>query len=317
MSITSKLYNIGYKSKILRGIYRNLFYKDRIQVLLYPSFKCNYNCSYCYVKKGKLLEKFGEEHTGKEWAKQLNKFEPSAVSITGGETSLWSLREFLENIDKKHIVFVTSNLSFDLESTLLWLKKIKGLKLSLSFHPEMIDADEFISRFKQVKKAGIFAISSIVAHPDILPKLKYYKEKFKAENIPFDIQTYLSPNFNYDEEDKRMLLSMIDTNRDEIFFDFDSNPKPKKCSAGLKYYFFAPNGDAYMCQSGFLLVNSKLHDKWKAKKSEFFLGNIFNGTFKPKNIDICNYPCSEYCDLVFAKPKLVGFCPNMLEVKRK
>ncbi len=97
---------------------------------------------------------------------------------------------------------------------------------------------------------------------------------------------------------------MIKTNRNEIFFDFDKNPKPKKCLAGQKYYFFAPNGDAYVCQAGFLHVNSKLHKKWKAKKSEFFLGNLFDGTFKPKKMNVCTYPCSEYCDLVWAKPKV-------------
>jgi len=312
----TKFYNIGYKSRLLRSIYRKLFYKDKLQILLYPSFVCNYNCSYCYVKKGKLLEKFNKEYTGKEWAGRLNKFEPAAISVTGGETFLWSLREFLENIDKKHTVFVTSNLSWDVLKNIEWLKRIKNIKLSFSFHPEMIDVDTFIIKFKLVRNSGIFAIASIVAHPNTFPKLNEYVERFKKEGIPFDVQTYLSPDFKYSEKDKKMLIGYIKTYRNETFFDFDIEPKPKTCVAGQRYFFLSPNGDAYTCQAGFLIDNSELHKKWKKKKSIFFMGNIFDDTFKLKKIDVCRYPCSEYCDLVFAKPKLVGFCPNM-EAKRK
>jgi hypothetical protein len=237
------------------------------------------------------------------------------IGIVGGEpfltASTWNLREFLEDIDGKHVIAITSNLSWDLDSVLPWFTRIRAEKkihTTFSFHPFMTDVDTFISKMKILKANKISSTASIVAVPAVLPKLKEFKSKFDDAGIHFAIQTFVDPAFKYTAEQKAFLSKFIVTIRDkdnvEIPFDFDSSPVPKNCVAGQNYYHFLPNGDAYTCQSGFMCVNSAVHTKWKAPKPTFYLGNIFDETFKPREFATkgCVYPCSEYCDRAYARP---------------
>lgn len=305
-----------YKNKVVRKLYNWFTYGNRPNILCYPTFKCNYKCPYCNViTRGKMPERFPDEHSGKEWAEMFNKLEPSLIGFSGGElflnVSKWSLREFLENVDKKHIIAITSNLSWDPDSVLPWLTKVrkeKRVHITFSFHESMTDIDTFIAKMKILKENGINSTISIVAAPAVIPKLDGFKDKFDKAGIRFVIHTFIDPAFKYTPEQKAVLGRYISTIRDEdnveIPFDFDSAPTAKNCIAGKNYYVFVPNGDAYACQSGLFCVNSPVHEKWRAPKSEFDLGNIFAGTFKPRDHETkgCMYPCSEYCDRAKAKP---------------
>jgi hypothetical protein len=311
-----------YKNRIVKKVYDWVVYGNKHKIVCYPTFKCNYDCPYCNVRtRGKMPEKFPEEHSGKEWADMFNRLEPSLIGLSGGELflevpgSTWSIREFLENIDRKHIVAITSNLSWDTDKVLPWLTKARSEKrihITFSFHPSMTNIEPFLEKMKILRKNGIVSTASIVAVPAVFSQLESFKQKFDAAGIRFAVHTFLDPAFKYTQEQKDFLIKFNGTIRDkeddELSFDFDNEPVPKNCVAGKDYYLFVPNGDAYACQSGFFCVNSPVHEKWRANKSEFHLGNVFDNTFKPRNFTTtnCKYPCSEYCDRAYAKPVAVS-----------
>jgi hypothetical protein len=240
----------------------------------------------------------------------FNEFPPSLIELSGGEPFLkgskWDLKAFLNNIDEKHTIHITSNLSWDLKE-LEWFEylfKKKKIRLFCSFHPNMIDINNFISKMKVLKRHKITSSASIVAYPPLFNRLKEFKEKFEKEELTLIISPYIDPQFSYTEEQKRFLIKLQGFYYSPL--EFDKNPKDKNCLAGKKYFFLAPNGDAYSCNAGFYYVNSPLHVNWKADKSEFYLGNIFDKTLKLRFESFkCKYPCSEYCDIVHAKPRIL------------
>jgi len=314
MKIKSRVYRYALRheslSRLMKFLGEKIFFRDVFNILLYPFFYCNYKCPYCIIRKSNFKFK---EHSALEWANAFNKLKRSVISISGGEPFLWKnngMKVFLENIDKKHAIYLVTNLYWKIEDHLSYLKEANerlSLFIAPSFHPHMTDVNIFLKKMKILRDNGFFISSSLVAYPTFFPKLKYYKKKFNDAGISLGIYSYIHPEFRYSDKQRKLLEQVTKKHVRGSITDFDSNPKKKICRAGKTNFLFVPSGDCYICHSGFYCVNSEIYKKYKAKKSEFFIGNIFDGTFKPKKgMTICDKPCSEICDIVCAKPKVIG-----------
>ncbi len=93
---------------------------------VYLTLRCNYNCSFCVLKKRRT-----DTISGAKWIKILNAWPGDAVILAGGEPTLHP--DFMEIVNglKKERVLVYSNLSVD-QRILLRLRKSEWYT---SFHP--------------------------------------------------------------------------------------------------------------------------------------------------------------------------------------
>jgi len=285
-----------------------MMWGDRIHINFTPTFVCNFNCPYCIVNQVQYYKKYKKEHGGKEWLNVFDKYfdKPLLISMSSaGEPFLWKgMKEFLLNISNLHYVQLSSNMSWDIDEFIDALKSCRAnFTLKGSYHPYGIDIDIFIEKLKRLQNEGLKIMAGIVAYPPKLSEIPEIVERFKREKIPFGVESYINPNSKYTKEQNEIIRKYI-KNRPPDIMEFDQNPSLKTCKAGQFYIFLISNGDVYTCAAGFYYVTSPLHKKFRAKKEEFYMGNVFDGTFKVKEKDIiCKYPCSEYCDLEHAQVK--------------
>jgi len=301
----AKVYYVFSKNKLAISLYKKIFYPNKYAVF-YPSFVCNYHCPYCIINKVGYGKKYADyEHSGKEWTNAFSDFPPMVIGVSGGEPFRWSgMPDFLRYISKKHFLNITTNLSWNIDD---FIDKLKSCPASFticgSFHPYMTEIDTFKAKIQRLQDAGFRIFTDIVAYPPIISKLEKFKSIFEKSNIHCEIVSYVDPTHNYTPAEAKIIKDYV-TIRNKCPLDFEKNPGLKSCSAGSDYFFFAPNGDVFICNAGFYYVTSPLHKNYRADKDEFCLGNLFDGSFKPmKSKKICKYPCSEICDLGFAKPK--------------
>lgn len=296
--------------KLLRFLFKKVLEKNLTTIVWYITFKCNYKCPYCIIKtKAKYYKKpFSKEIGVREWIKIFQKFPPSIVRITGGEPTLFEdFSELANKFPKKHILCITTNLSNIDE-----LKKIKRrfIFLSTSYHPYMTKIEDFISKAIRLRKKFFSLTAECVAYPHILNDIVKMKEIFSKHDIKLNVDPYIDPEYSYTEDELKKIkkLSVGESIRIRAYgFDFQGYGKIKICNAGSNYFVIIPNGDVYTCNAGFYYVTSPIHKKFRAKKSEFYLGNLFDNTFsRLKEEKICYYPCSEACDIETAKPKLLN-----------
>jgi len=298
----------------IKTIYKKLFWRYKTWINFYPLFLCNYRCPYCVITNNEYDKKVKPRGTGEEWAESLNKFGKSFIGMCGGEPFLWKeLEDFLSNVRKDTFVTIPTNGSIKINDSLMKvLSSKKNLTISVTWHPfGKMNIGEFIENVKVMQKEDIKVQSSAVAYPDdkIWHKLKDYNKLFKKEGIPFEIATYIFPEFNYTEEQKRYLIDEVgipNPCRKEMF-DFDSNPRKKTCVAGQKYLFIVPDGNVYICNSRYFCATSEFHKKYKIPLNEAFLGNVFDGFEYRKDgyfgNKYCTLPCSEACDRVWGNVK--------------
>lgn len=293
--------------KLLRFLFRKFLESKLLTFIWYITFKCNYRCPYCIIKtksKYYLRSEFSKEIGSKEWLKIFRKVPPSVVRITGGEPTLYS--EFVELVNrfpKKHILCITTNLS-NIET----ISKIKRrfIFVSASYHPYMSSIEEFIENSIKIKNKFFSFTAECVAFPPILKDIIKMKEIFTKNNIKLNVDPYIDPTYKYTKEEMKLLnkLNVKDSSRTRsIGFDFETFGKKKICDAGRRYFVVVPNGDVYICNAGFYYVTSPVHKKFRAKKDEFYLGNLFDKSFRRLKLrKVCYYPCSEACDIEGAKP---------------
>lgn len=270
----------------------------RINLVLYLSFKCNYSCPCCIIKKSECSESYPKksEHDWTEWVEIINEFPPANVCITGGEPLLFpGLFKLIHELAKKHRVFLTTNL-YAVPNELLNCKTKMGI--SASFHPYMTDIESFTKRIHKLKEHGFNPAVEYVAYPPLFDELPEIKTFFEKEvGVTVNIDPYISPDHRYNAAEIET-LKRLDLRSRKFGFDFDGYGVSKYCDAGSKHFVIVPNGDVYTCQAGLLYVISPLHKNFSSPKEKFYLGNLFDGSFKPLvNPKMCFLPCSEGCDL--------------------
>jgi MoaA/NifB/PqqE/SkfB family radical SAM enzyme len=281
----------------LHPYYRKLF-SNRFIVVFWPTFRCNYSCSYCPVHtKFDFATVFPKacEKTWQQWVEALEKLPPAVIYIAGGEPFLYAgLPDLLNNLPAKHrLLGIVTNLSMP---TRVFKKIKRSTHLNASFHRECVGEEAFIAKVKELRDSFDIEVN-IVATPENLPAIAAADELLKSRRVTLHVDPYVDPDFRYSAEQLKLLEKHIQSDRNALpdFDDFSH----KSCSAGRNYINLMPNGEAFTCASGYSYGYSPLSAHLVAgKKTDHYrMGNLFDSDFSLNTTDIsCTLPCQSYCD---------------------
>jgi MoaA/NifB/PqqE/SkfB family radical SAM enzyme len=287
----------------LKPFYRTLF-PNKLHVLLYPTFRCNYKCSYCPVVTkfdfGQVFPYDGEQSVEK-WLEAFEKLPGAVIYVAGGEPFLYrGLPDLINKLQPKHqVIGVVTNLSVRTE---VYERVEKKLHLNASFHREFVEQDTFVKKIHAL--AGKFHIHvNFVATPENISVLERVDREFSKENISLHVDPYVDPNFTYTETQWALIKKYVQSDRRPEFLDFEDY-SPKQCSAGRNYINIAPNGDVFTCASGLTYNYSTLSAHLvKGHPTDLYrMGNIFAPAWALNTSDmVCSLPCSAACDRDAAK----------------
>ncbi|MDP2927949.1 MAG: radical SAM protein [Candidatus Omnitrophota bacterium] len=246
-------------------------------------YDCNYRCSYCFFE-GKWEEYrkrtryLSPEELMAYWNRVCEKYGPVNLIISGGEPFIYP--NFIEIIKRlSQICFhinISSNSSGDLASFVEEISPQK-VSLSLSYHPQFDDLDNFIRRLLFIRKHNFNGCINLVAYPAFLEQIPRLHKRFAEINetlkiIPFFGQ-YRGKDYPQDYTPEEQAIIGID----ESWFT-----RVKRhgtiCQAGRKTALIFPDGKVARCgQMG----------------EKFIIGNFFDQEF---NLLDKNLPCeAQYC----------------------
>ncbi len=291
----------------LKPYYRKVF-GSRLHILFWPTFRCNYRCSYCtVVTKYNLLNNFPpkSERRADEWIIALEKLPPAMIYFAGGEPFLYTgLAELVNNLPKKHqLLGIVSNVSQPIS---MYRKIQRRFHLNASFHREFISDAEFVSKVKELQEFLDVHVN-IVATPENLPVIASIEQVMKTHRVTLHVDPLVDVAFRYSAQEEALLRKYTRADRKSLvrFDDFS----PKQCSAGRNYLNLMPDGQAFACAGGFNYKYSPLYAEMvKGKPLDHFgLGNIFDPEFKMNSTDIiCELPCQHACDRDTVIVKSIG-----------
>ena len=282
----------------LKPYYRRIF-PNRLHVILNPTWRCNYHCSYCpVVTKFAYTTVVGKsgERSGEDWIAGLEKLRPAVVYIAGGEPFVYSDLPTLVNRlpEKHHLLGIVTNLSLHVNA---YRKIQKCIHLNASFHREHIDAATFIAKVKEL--SGQFHIHvNIVATPENLPVLDQVSDELNSVGVPLHIDPFVDRDFQYSPEQLQLISRHIKADRNPKTGDFHDF-SAKRCSAGQNYVNLSPDGSAYTCYGGMNFIHSSQYSEIATGRdlSRFRIGNLFDSGFRLNSHEIiCSMPCNAACD---------------------
>jgi MoaA/NifB/PqqE/SkfB family radical SAM enzyme len=296
----------------LNPYYRKYVINNRLFLVFWPTFRCNYSCSYCPVHtKFDFATVFpkSSEKSWEQWVEALEKLPPAMIYVAGGEPFLYAgLPDLLNNLPAKHeLLGIVSNLSMPARV----IKKIKKpTRLNASLHRECVSTEAFIEKVKELQES-FHIVVNIVATPENLPAIEAVDALLKSHNISLHVDPYIDTGFEYSKEQLALLKKHAKIDRASMpeFNDFSL----KSCSAGRNYINLMPNGDAFACASGFEYVYSPLfsHVVGEQKTDHYRMKNLFDPAFSLNTSNIsCTLPCQAYCDRDMAVIKVVGPSPS-------
>jgi MoaA/NifB/PqqE/SkfB family radical SAM enzyme len=283
----------------LKPYYRKIF-PNRLHALLYPTFRCNYKCSYCPVVTKFDFGKVWDIHSelpAARWIEALDRLPPAVIYILGGEPLLYrELPQLVNELPAKHsLVGLVTNLSVPVH---VYQRLRKRIHLNVSFHREYTTQEQFIEKIRALKDRFHMCVN-LVATPENMPVLEEIRDTFQSNDIDLHVDPYVDPRFQYTPAQQRLL---------ERYIQYDRNPEQqlnfadfseKRCSAGRNYINVAPDGEVYTCASGLSYVHSTLygHLLQGSDVSGFRIGNLMDAAFRLHETDItCSLPCPTACD---------------------
>ncbi len=291
----------------LKPYCRNVF-KNRLHILLWPTFRCNYRCSYCTaVTKFDFATIFPRraERSAKEWLGALEKLPPAMIYIAGGEPMLYDpLPDLINQLPSKHrILGIVSNVSLP---TRVFRKIRKPVHINASFHREFVAEGEFIERVKELQEF-FHVIVNIVATPENIPVIARIDDLMRKRNISLHVDPLVDTEFIYTPEQIRALKKYTQADRSSLvsFDDFSM----KQCSAGRNYINLMPGGEVYTCAAGWSYTHSPLlrHVVNGSGVSQYSMGNLLDPDFRLNTADVaCSLPCKDACDRDSAIVKVIG-----------
>jgi len=289
---------------LLKPYYRVIF-PNKLHLMLNPTFRCNYHCSYCYTHTifdySKVYSR-EQEHAAQEWIDALAKLPSAAIYIAGGEPMLFpGIADLINALPPQHqVTGMVTNLSLPLDA----YRKIKRkLHLNLSLHREHVGETEFIAKVKQIKEFMDVTVN-LVATPENLHFLEKIAGEMEAADIGLHVDPYINPAtgvYEYNAHQLQLLKRYLQADRGSYRHN---DYHPKQCSAGRNYAVIAPNGDVLACYGGLNYLNVPQYRQIAAGHSvdHFLIGNLFAADFKLNSADlICALPCKEHCDLDLAR----------------
>jgi MoaA/NifB/PqqE/SkfB family radical SAM enzyme len=283
----------------LKPYYRKIF-SNKLIVLLNPTWRCNYRCSYCCIVTKfaftSVVPRAGER-TGEEWINGLDKLPSAAVYICGGEPFVYAdIAVLVNRLPEKHsLIGIVTNLS---QPASVYRKIEKRIHLNASFHREHTNGEEFLAKIKELSPHFHIQVN-IVATPENLLVLEQISGELGESAVELHVDPYVDIGFHYSPAQLKTLHRFITPDRKpETQLDFDDF-SPKRCSAGRNYVNFAPDGSAYTCQGGMNFLHSPLHAGLAEGREldHFRLGNLFDADFRLNSKDVlCSMPCNIACD---------------------
>ncbi len=233
-------------------------------------YECNYQCSYCVLRKREERYPYVEiDRWKKIWDSIFEKYWCCHIRFSGGEPFVYPhFIELIGMLSEKHTVDVTTNLSFDLDP---FLKKISpgGVTLSASFHSEFVGIDEFLDKIVFLTEKGFPTSIAFVAYPPHLKDLERYKKAagerkiFSQTGILFKVIPFIGEfeGKKYPESyspQQKKLLEEAATNTEiesqkELNVqwldqgDSEKSRLDKYCRMGQMYAKILPNGDVTRC----------------------------------------------------------------------
>jgi len=274
--------------------------KNNICLVVYPTMRCNFRCSYCcnYYPSSEddIRPKYEDELLPEEWIgffKKINQnYSNVVVNFNGGEPLLY---KGIDKLIRKVINFnfdgsmVTNFSIFNRIDDILNIRNINRFKFTITLHPtnNNFNFDKTLEYIRKFKEKDIKQRIVILGWPDNIKHYEEWKPIFKELNIPFWLKWCGGYEF-----DKKHIEYMVKEGAakstaqylDEIgwnkmdFKKIDENIKSSQdvkvyCDAGLSYMWLEPNGDILRCNT----LNFKHKDKYK----KLAVGNIINKEWNP------------------------------------
>lgn len=292
----------------LQPIYRAIF-PNKLFIVMWVTFQCNYKCSYCPVVTkfdfGKVFKR-NDEKTPDEWIAALEKLPPARIYISGGEPFIYKgLPDFINKQSKHKILGAVTNGTVPAK---IYDRINRKIHLNISYHSEFTNQDEFLKKIEELQALKKFYINvNIVATPENLPIISILKDRLIDKDVSLHVDPYIDPDmkFEYSTEERKTLMGVLYSDRKNSLdrLNFESYEK-KQCSAGRNYINIVPNGDVFRCAAGFEYTYSTLRASVLASgpsapydPSIFSMGNIFDEDFSLDTKDlICGLPCPAACD---------------------
>lgn len=285
---------------VLKPYYRRAFPNKPI-LLLNPTWRCNYRCSYCpIVTKFAYTTVVGksQERAVGDWIAALERMPASLIYFAGGEPFVFAgLPELLNGIpEKHHLLGVVTNLS---QPTSVYRKVKKRIKLIGSLHREHTDPETFVLKAKELSDQ--FQIhANIVATPENLPFLEMVKRELTSAGVTLHVDPYIDvTGFRYSQDELALVNRFISGDRHPEAQQNYQDYTPRRCSAGRNYVTVAPDGSVYSCMGGMNFIHNTLFRDMVGDRavSHFQMGNFFDPSFHLNREDThCSMPCNAACD---------------------
>lgn len=157
---------------------------------------CNYHCSYCPFSKHRASEKeLDKDRRG--WLRFCGSLEERAARldlhallvVPYGEALLhpwyWEGLASLSALPAMDAVGAQTNLSFSLQESLGRFRqaggKVEKLRLWATFHPEMVQTEDFVAKCRTVREAGVSLCAGAVGVPENIDLLRRLREALPKE----------------------------------------------------------------------------------------------------------------------------------------
>ncbi len=299
----------------LKPHYRRIF-PNRLHVLFWPTFRCNYKCSYCTVvtkfNYGDLYPR-ESERTVDEWLAAFAKLPPAMVYVSGGEPFLYrGLPEFVNRLERHTILGIVSNATV---STHVYRQIKAPLHLNVSFHREYATEEAFLAKLVELQPYFHLNVN-IVATPENLPVIEHVRRRLEGKKISLHVDPLVTPGFEYEQRDRQALDAQLTPDRKSNvtsqlnFADYET----KECSAGKNYINVLPNGDVFACFGGASFTHSPLVADILARGPDapydlrpYRMGNLFDADFRLRDAPMsCSLPCLHACDFDSATIRRLG-----------
>jgi len=134
-----------------------MIFRRGIRLYIIPSFKCNFDCSYCVLKiPNKQYPHCKDEKTFEEWKEFISTFPVKVreIRISGGEPFKNDVTVPLTNwaISKGYFVTIETNLTPWFFHRIFKLPDTKKIKLYVTYHKEQIRKALWLKGYKFLKR---------------------------------------------------------------------------------------------------------------------------------------------------------------------
>ncbi len=211
---------------------------------------CNYTCFYCPFNKNKMAKVETEKDSENlekfiKWLDKVDLNEKLEVFFAPyGETLIHEYYiKALGELTKKNNIFKVgcqTNLSFDLESLLEVDANFDKIYLWATFHPTMVEVDDFVSRVFELAKHINISVG-VVGNPEEIVLIRELRKK-----LPINVYMWINA---MEGLDRTYTPEEIESFRElDPMFTFElGRVGDSECNCGESHIFVNSNGRVFGC----------------------------------------------------------------------